>query len=91
MELNNPLHPVRPRSKERRAEMQGILSLTEPGARNHADAGRVEELQRVELVCGAAFCCGSFDGFGGEGDCWEEVHCALVVSERYTLQGVGGT
>ena len=78
MELDDPLRPVRPRRKERRPEVQGILFLTEARTRHDADAGGFKQTHAVEFVRGAVFGSGGGYGFFGEGYCWEEVHCALV-------------
>ena len=79
MELHNPLNPIRARSKESRAEMQGIFFLAEARAGDDTDTCRVEETEAVEFVSGTAFGCSGFDGLWWEGNGWEEIHCALFL------------
>ncbi len=61
--------------------MQRPLPLPEAAARNDADARGVEEAEAVELVRGAVFLGGLFDGAGREGDGGVEVHGALEGKE----------
>ncbi len=77
MELRNLPHPLCARGQKRRSEMLRALSLPEAGARNDADARRVQEAETVELVGLAAFLLGLLDGFLGDRDGGEEVHGAL--------------
>ena len=79
MKLRNPSHPIRPRRQKRSPEMQRVLLLSEPGARDDADARLVQEAEAVELVRCAVFFLGLFDGPGGKCDGWVEVHGALML------------
>ena len=79
MKLRNPSDPIRPRRQERSPEMQRVLLLSEPRARDDADARLVQEAEAVELVGSAVLLLGLFDGAGGEGDGRVEVHGALML------------
>ena len=79
MKLRNPSHPIGPRRQKRSPEMQRVLLLSEPGPWDDANARLIQEPEAVELVRGAVFLLGLFDGAGGQGDGWVEVHGALML------------
>jgi hypothetical protein len=77
MELHNVTNPIRPRSQERRPEMQRSLLLAKSRTSNDTDTCCVKEAEAIELVWRSFFFLGRFHGFGREVDRWEEVHGAL--------------
>ena len=74
MKLPNPTHPLGAGRQKRSPEMKRALLLPEAAARDDADARGVEEAEAVEFVRGAVLFLCLFDGAGGQGDGWVEVH-----------------
>ena len=77
MKLDNPPHPLRPRSQKRRPEMQRSLFLPKTTPWDNTYACCVEQAETPEFVGGAVFLFGLGDGFLGEVDGGVEVHGAL--------------
>lgn len=80
VELDDAFDPVGAGSEECCAEVVCAFLLAKAGAGDGADAGGIEHLEAVELIGGATFGLGGFDGLGGEVDGREEVHGALFMT-----------
>ena len=74
VEFRDSANPLGTRRQERSSEMQCVLFLAEARSGDDADSRGVEQAEGVELVWGAAFLLGCFNGFGGQVDGGEEVH-----------------